>query len=290
MFFGAHVSSSGGIYRAVDRAVALGADGLQLFVQSPRTWRAPHHDDDAVRRFRERREEVGLQGAIAHAIYLINVASADEAVAERSVLALEQTMVTAERLGLDAVVFHPGSHKGHEDGLDGCIERIAAALATVLARSEHTWLLLENSAGQGGTIGRTIDELAAIVDACDRHPRLGICLDSCHWHASGVDVGDAASLDAQLDELDRVVGLDRLRALHLNDSMTPLGSNRDRHANIGAGEIGTGLATFLGHPRLRHLGAWLEVPGEGDGPTAAELAEARRLHALGADAWDQIQG
>jgi deoxyribonuclease IV len=146
--------------------------------------------------------------------------------------------------------------------------------------SETTWLLMENCAGTGATIGRSIEELAVIFDRLDGHPRLGVCLDSCHLYASGYDVTDEAALDATLDELDGSIGLDRLRALHVNDSAAPLASNRDRHANIGEGLMGKKLSTFLRNRRLQSLPAVLEVPGEnGHGPNAAEVRKAKKLHA-----------
>lgn len=286
MFIGAHVSASGGIDRAAERAIDIGADAVQVFLQSPRMWRPTSHKPEKIARFRELRDE-HLQGAVAHASYLINVASADPELWEKSASALVWTMATAARLGLDAVIFHPGSHKGAEDGAAGCSARIATACLRALdagaeaARSEGDgagpWLLLENSAGQGGTIGRDTQELVDLVEAADRHPRLGVCLDSCHWWVSGIDVTDRAVLDRELAELDGAIGPERLRALHLNDSKTALGSNRDRHENIGEGEIGEGLGTFLAHPRFATLGAYLEVAGSGDGPRAQDVAAAREL-------------
>ncbi|MCB0878116.1 MAG: deoxyribonuclease IV [Thermoleophilia bacterium] len=285
MFFGAHVSSSGGIDKAVERAVAIGADAVQVFVQSPRMWRPVNHKDENVLRFRELRAE-HLQGAVAHAIYLINVASDDPELWEKGAAALDNTMVQGARLGLDAVIFHPGSHKGAADTLEACIGRIAKACLRAIAAGEAEaaksgsstpYLLLENTAGAGGTIGRDIGELAAIIHAADDDERLGVCIDSCHWWASGVDVTDRSVLDARLDELDDAIGIERLRALHLNDSKTPLGSNRDRHDNIGDGLIGDGLGTFLAHPRFADLGAYLEVPGDGDGPRREDLDAARAL-------------
>lgn len=289
MFFGAHLSSSGGIDKAVERAVGIGADAVQVFVQSPRMWRPIVHKEEQVERFRELRER-HLQGAVAHAIYLINVASDDPELWERGATALDHTMVMGARLGLDAVIFHPGSHKGAETGLDGCVDLIARACLRAIEAGEAEgerlgveppYLLLENSAGQGGTIGRDVSELATIVDECDGHERLGVCLDSCHWWVSGVDVTDRGVLDACLAELDDAIGPERLRALHLNDSLAPLGSNRDRHANIGEGEIGDGLATFLGHPRFDGLGAYLEVAGDGDGTRVQDVQRSRKLRAVG---------
>jgi deoxyribonuclease IV len=278
MFFGAHVSASGGVDKAMERAIERGADGVQLFIQSPRMWRPVNHKPAAVDRFRELREEHDIKGAVTHAIYLINIASPDDELREKSVAALEHTMQVAERLGLDAVIFHPGSHRSAQGGLGACIDDMARGMERVLEHSENTWLLMENCAGQGGTIGRDVDELGALYDKVEGHPRLGVCIDSCHWFASGVDVTAREKLDAGLAELDDAIGLDRLRALHINDSKTPLGSNRDRHANIGEGELADGLGTFLAHPKLQGLGAYLEVPGEGDGPTAEELTKVRDLH------------
>lgn len=286
MYFGAHLSSSGGIDKAVDRAVAIGADAVQVFIQSPRMWRPTAHKPEAIARFREQREE-HLQGAVAHAIYLINVASDDPELWEKGAAALAHTMAIGAELGLDGVIFHPGSHKGADGGAAACSDRIAKACLRALEAGERSaanadgsdgpWLLLENSAGQGGTIGRDAEELCQLVDAADRHPRLGICLDSCHWWVSGIDVTDRAVLDAELATLDEAIGPERLRALHVNDAKAPLGSNRDRHDNPGEGLIGEGLGTFLAHPRFEGLGAYLEVPGDGDGPRAEDLTAARAL-------------
>jgi deoxyribonuclease IV len=146
--------------------------------------------------------------------------------------------------------------------------------------SQTTWLLMENSAGAGGTIGRSIDELALLYKRLDGHPRLGVCLDSCHLYVSGCDVTDEAALDEVLDQLDREIGLDRLRALHVNDAAAPLGSNRDRHANINEGLMDRKLGVFLGNPRMQGLPAVLEVPGkDGHGPDAGEIKKLKRLHA-----------
>jgi deoxyribonuclease-4 len=275
---GAHVKSSGGIHTAVDRAAELGCDAIQIFTQSPRMWRPTAHKPESIERFKERRAETGLGEVLCHALYLVNLASPDDVVYEKSVTAMCATMDVAREIGADGVVFHIGSHLG--SGFDAGLERAVPALRKVLARSsDTTWLLLENSAGAGGTMGRSVDELAATYEALDRHPRLGICLDSCHLWVSGYDVTDRAALDALLDEVDERIGLDRLRALHVNDAKTPLGSNRDRHANILEGELGEQLGVFVGHPRLQGLPALLEVEGKGDGPDADEMRKLRELHA-----------
>jgi len=277
MQIGAHVSVSGGIHTAIERAVKIGADSVQVFTQSPRAWRPTNHDPANFDRFRELRAEAGIDGVLCHALYLCNLAAPDDEVYGKSVAAMRNTMEVGSAIGADGIVFHVGSHLGA--GLEHGLERVLPAMEQVLELSnDTTWLLMENSAGTGGTIGRTIDELATIFDRLDRHPRLGVCLDSCHLYASGVDVTDAAALDACLDELDASIGLDRLCALHVNDSATPLGSNRDRHANMLEGLMGEKLGVFLGNPRLQGLPAVLETSGtDKHGPDANEVRKAKEI-------------
>lgn len=277
MLIGAHCS--GGVKGALDKAAEIGADAVQLFTQSPRAWRTPAPDPAAYEGFQERRSELGMGAVVCHAIYLVNLAAPNDVVYEKSVTAMRSTMQIACAIDAEAVVFHVGSHLG--SGLERGLERALPALEQVLELcSERTWLLMENSAGAGGTIGRSIEELATLYERLDRHPRLGVCLDSCHLFVSGCDVTDAGSLDSILEELDDAIGLDRLRCLHVNDSKAPLGSNRDRHENILDGFLGEGLGTFLGHPKLQGLPAILEVPGVDDrGPDADEVRKTRELHA-----------
>jgi deoxyribonuclease-4 len=277
MHIGAHLSSSGGIDKAVDRAEEVGAESLQVFTQSPRAWRPTNHDPASFERFRARRDEVGLHGVLCHALYLCNFATTNDEVYDKSVAALRNTMQVACAIGADAVVFHVGSHLGA--GFDAGLERTLPAMEQVLELcNDTTWLLMENSAGAGGTIGRSLDELATLYERLDRHPRLGLCLDSCHLYVSGIDVTDPDMLDALLDDVDAAVGLDRLRALHVNDSAAPLGSNRDRHANIGEGLLGEQLGVFLGNARLQGLPAVLEVAGPNNkGPDANEVRKAKEM-------------
>jgi deoxyribonuclease-4 len=270
------MSTAGGIYTAVDRIEAIGGDCVQVFTQSPRMWKPTAHKPEAIERFRERRAEAGIEGVVCHALYLINLASED--FHEKSVTALRATLATAEQIEADAVIFHIGSHLGA--GFDSAVDSVVGAIGEVLDGYDGApWLAMENSAGPGGTIGRSIAELATLLDALDRHERLGICLDSCHLFASGYDVRDPEAVDALVAEVDETIGLDRLCALHINDSATPLGSNRDRHANILEGEIGEGLGAFLAHPAFQELGAYMEVPGTGDGVNKNELKKLRALHA-----------
>jgi deoxyribonuclease IV len=275
---GAHVSSSGGIHTAIDRIEEMGGESVQVFTQSPRTWRPTNHDPANFERFKERRAEAGIAGVVCHALYLINLASPDDALYDKSVAALENTVDVGCAIEADAVVFHVGSHLG--SGFEAALERVVPALATALERcSETTWLCMENCAGTGGTIGRSLEELAALYDALDHHPRLGVCLDSCHLFASGYDVTDPTGMDNIVRELDRLIGLDRLRCLHVNDSKAPLGSNRDRHDNIGDGLMGEKLGVFLAHPKLQDLPALLEVPGAGHGPDAEQVQKLKKLYA-----------
>ena len=279
MLFGAHCS--GGVKKALDNAIEMGADAVQLFVQSPRTWRFPEHDPADLEAFRSKREEAGIP-ALVHALYLVNLAAPDDAIYSKSVDTMRSTVDAACAIEADAVIFHLGSHLGA--GFETGLERVVPALEQVLDRcNERTWLLVENSAGAGGTIGRSIDELVAIVDALGRHERLGVCLDSCHLFVSGVDVTDPVVMSALLADVDARIGLDRLRALHANDAKAPLGSNRDRHDNIGEGLIGEGLGVFLAQPEVQDLPVVLEVPGaDGKGPNADEIRKLRELHARAA--------
>ena len=260
MEFGAHVSASGGIDTAIDRIAAIGGDCVQVFTQSPRMWRPTNHKPEAIERFKARRREAGIGGVVCHALYLCNLAAPDDEIYEKSVQTMCATMDAATAIEADGVIFHVGSHLGA--GLEAGLERATAALPRILEHCEgDTWLLLENSAGTGATIGRSLEELQTLVERSGGHPRLGICLDSCHLYASGYDVASTEGVDALVQQVDAGIGLDRLRALHINDSETPLGSNRDRHANIGEGLIGEGLGAFLAHPAFQHLAAYLEVRG-----------------------------
>jgi deoxyribonuclease-4 len=279
VLFGAHVSSAGGIDTAIDRIEAIGGDCVQVFTQSPRMWRPTAHKAESLERFRARRVEARIGGVVCHALYLVNLAAPDREIYKKSVAAMRATVDVACAIEADAVIFHVGSHLGA--GFESGRRRVVSALKQILERSRgDTWVLMENSAGAGGTIGRSVSELALLVDALDMHPRLGICLDSCHLYASGYDVTDAAVVDALARELDATIGLDRLRALHVNDSAAPLASNRDRHANVLEGVMGEGLGAFLAHPAFQGLAAYLEVPGpENKGPDAGEIRKLRDLHA-----------
>jgi deoxyribonuclease-4 len=274
VLLGAHCS--GGVKKALERGVEIGADAVQLFAQSPRTWRFPDHDPAELARFPERRAELGVDAVLVHALYLVNLATTNEEIYGKSVTTLCRTVETAVAIEADAVVFHIGSHLGA--GFETGLERVRWAIAQALERcSGPTWLLMENSAGAGATIGRSIEELATVYERLDGHPQLGVCLDSCHLYVSGCDIGDPTAFDALLGELDGSIGLDRLRALHVNDANAPLGSNRDRHAGIGEGELGERLGAFLAHPAVQTLPAVFE--GSGRNPNAEDVRKLKQLHA-----------
>jgi deoxyribonuclease-4 len=279
VLFGAHVSAAGGISKAIDRIEEIGGNAVQVFTQSPQMWKPTEHDPEEVERFRKRRRQARVKYVACHAPYLVNLASRDDEIRSKSLGVLCATMETAKDIGADSVVFHVGSHLGY--GFDDAVKLVTPALHELLERTtDDLWLCLENAAGAGGTIGRSVAELATLSDALGSHPRLGICLDSCHWWASGVDVTDAEALDVALRDLDSRIGLERLRVLHVNDAKTPLGANRDRHDVVAEGVLGDGLATFLGHPAFRELPALLETWPE-DGLSAADMDLLRDLYRRG---------
>jgi len=286
MHFGGHVGTAGGIDTSIGRAHEMGAGALQVFTQSPRQWRHPEISAEAAERFRAGRAKARIADVACHATYLINLGSTDDATYGRSVRALRDTMAAARQIEADSVVVHLGSHLGR--GLDAALHQLVPAVQIVLgeATGGSTWLLFENTAGAGDTLGRTVEELAFVMGELGLPDRLGICLDTCHLWASGVDIADPGRVQDLLDEVDERIGLDRLRCLHVNDAAVGLGANRDRHAPVGLGEIGAGLAVMLGHPRLQGLPAILETPGAESGAIdAGEIAALRRLHRNGARRW-----
>ncbi len=279
MLIGAHVSPAGGLVKALERGVERDCAAIQIFNQSPRAWRTTRYGVQDFAAFREARAGGPIEAVVIHAVYLINAANKDPEIRRKSLESLTHALRIGDGIGAAGVVLHPGSAVG--DPKDEAMARIVEAIDTALGETQSCPLLLEDTAGAGQTIGRTFEELAALIEgAADEHAgRLGVCLDCCHLLASGYDVSDATRLSAVVDDFESVVGLDRLRCLHVNDSQTGLGSNRDRHANLGDGELGReGIAAFLSEPRFDGLPAVLETPGrEGKGPDAAEIAWARRL-------------
>jgi deoxyribonuclease-4 len=281
MLIGAHVSQAGGLHKAVERGVERGCRAIQIFNQSPRMWRPTRYGESDFAAFRDAMADSPIDAVMIHAVYLLNCASEDPEIREKSLASLIQSLRVGDAIGAHCVVLHPGSAlRGH---VGEAIGRTAAIFREALAESERCQLHLENTAGAGGTLGRSFEELAALIDVEGADERLGVCLDSCHLLASGYDVRDAAALSATLDRFDAVVGLGRLGSLHLNDSQMPLGSNRDRHANLGEGEIGLdGVAAFLSEPRFEDLPVVMETPGpDKRGTSAEEVALAFRLRRRG---------
>ncbi len=281
MLIGAHVSPSGGVARAVERGVVRDCRAIQIFNQNPRAWKPREYDPVDVEAFRAAMESTEVDALLIHAVYLLNPASDDADIRAKTLASLTSSLRAGAELGAAGVVLHPGSAKGGEAA--PAIARAGELIAEALAESDGCPLHLENTACAGGTLGRSFDELAALLDAAGGDGRLGVCLDSCHLLASGFEVRTPDGLDATLAEADAKVGLERLRSLHLNDSQTPLGSNRDRHANVGEGELGEeGCAVFLSDPRFDGLPCVLETPtDEADGPKAEEVALARELRERG---------
>jgi len=272
MLVGAHVSPAGGLYRAIERGSELGARAIQIFNQSPRAWRPTDYHAEDFERFCEAQAASEIGAVLIHAVYLVNCASDDPEIATKSLASLTHSLRVGDAIGAHAVIVHPGSAKAGPVG--PAIDRAGQLFAAALADSERCPLQLENTAGAGGTLGRSFAELAALIEAGGGDRRLGLCLDSCHLLASGYEIRTPAALAAVLDDCERALGPRRLGSLHLNDSQTPLGSNRDRHANIGDGELGLdGARAFVNEPRFADLPCVLETPGpDRSGPTAEEVA------------------
>ncbi len=277
MLIGAHVSPAGGLAKAIERGVARGCEAIQIFNQSPRMWKPTAYGDEDFAAFREAMSDSPIQAVLIHAVYLLNCASDDEQIRAKSLASLTHSLRVGQAIGAAGVVLHPGSAKqGH---VGEAIARAGETIAQALADSEGCELHLENTAGTGGTLGRSFDELAQLLQAAGGSERLGVCLDSCHLLASGYDVRTPEGVSATLREGSRKLGRGRIRSLHLNDSQTPLASNRDRHANVGKGELGRkGCRAFLSARSLQKLPCILETPGENrEGPSRKEVALARRL-------------
>ena len=262
MLIGAHVSPAGGPANAVARGEERACRSIQIFNQSPRAWRPREYSEEEVAAFHEAMDaSESVDALLIHAVYLLNCASEDKEIRDKSRTALISALDAGHKLKAVGVVLHPGSAKAGDVG--EAMKRAGKVIKEALdASSGQCHLHLEDTAGAGGTLGRSFEELATLIDHAGGGKRLGICLDSCHLLASGYDVRTAESLAEVIDELDRVVGCERLESLHVNDSMTPLGSNRDRHANLGDGEIGAdGIAAFLSEPRFEGLPVIFEGPG-----------------------------
>ena len=281
MLVGAHVSPAGGPARAVDRGVERGAEAIQFFNQSPRAWRAREYTEEEAAEFRETLAASSVDAAMIHTVYLINCASRDRTIRRKSLTSLSIALRSGAALGARGVVLHAGSALAGD--VKRAITRAGKVIREALDDSEDCPLHLENTAGSGGTLGRSFDELSALIEAAGGDSRLGLCLDSCHLYASGYDVRTADGLREVIDECVAIVGGDRLGSVHVNDSKTGLGSNVDRHAPLGKGELGeSGCAVFLSEPRFDGLPAIFEGPGvEGKQPAKADVDAMKRLRKRG---------
>jgi deoxyribonuclease IV len=262
--FGAHMSIAGGCANALRAAWAHGCDTVQLFTKSSNQWRAKELTDADVQAFQDTLRETGLRFPMAHDSYLINLASPDEALYRRSLEAFVVEVQRAERLGLSYLVTHPGAHMG--SGEEAGLARVAAALDEVHGRCAgcRVMILLETTAGQGSTLGHRFEHLARILELVAEPDRLGVCFDTCHVFAAGYPLAPQAAYRKTMREFDRVIGLDRLRAFHLNDSLRPLGSRKDRHTHIGQGCLGLEpFRLLVNDRRLRDRPMVLETEKEG---------------------------
>jgi deoxyribonuclease IV len=280
MLIGAHVRAGGKLVPALERGDEIGAEVVQVFTQSPRAWKPTQYAPEVLDGYRAAQaEHPRVAATFCHATYLINLATDDAALLERSRACLIANLTVARGMGASGLVLHIGSHRGL--GFEGCVPQVVDVLVEAHESVEPGCpILLENAAGAGGTMGRSFEELATVLDRAGEG--LGVCLDTQHLWASGVEFATVEDADAALAAFDATIGLSRLHCLHLNDSKVPFGANRDRHENIGQGTIGeAGLGALLGHPALQDLPAMLEVPGAGDGPRAEDVAAARQALEVG---------
>src|SRR3954451_10948936 len=281
MLIGAHVSTAGGLQNAIQRGDERACESIQIFNQSPRMWRPTKYGEEDFAAFREAMAASSVEAVVIHAVYLINCATKDKELRKKSLASLTHALRIGDAIGASGVVLHPGAQKG--EALGPSIKRAARVIAAALKDSETCPLLLEQTAGHNGLLGRDFDQTAELIERAGSGERLGLCLDSCHLFVQGYDITDEEHLSAVVDEADAKVGLDRLQCLHVNDAAAPLGSCRDRHANLGKGEMGKqGLAAFLSDPRFEGLPATLETPGPNKkGADRKEVQAAKRLRKTG---------
>ena len=284
MLIGCHLSIGKGFPATIDEAESQGMTAIQIFSHNASRWKMKEITTEIAASFRERRARSSVEYVVVHTMYLLNLASPDDALHERSIQALQEEIGRAGMLGIDRIVTHIGAHKG--SGVEAGIVRVISALDRVLssdvaAEYPSVRVLLEDTAGAGTTMGTSFSEIGAIIDGLADSSRVGVCLDTCHAFAAGYELRTAAGLEDTLSEFDSQIGLERLELIHLNDSKFPLGARRDRHAHIGAGEIGiAGISLVVNHPALRDLPFILETPKEIDGKGGADrvnLAQVRSL-------------
>jgi deoxyribonuclease-4 len=277
MLIGAHVSTGGGLLRAIERAEDRGCDAIQVFNQSPRMWRPTRYSDEDLAAFREAMGPSRVEVVAIHSIYLINPAAKDREMQRKSLESLTHALRVGDGIGALGVVVHPGALK--DDTRTNARKRAIALVKEALARTERCPVIYENTAGSPQLLGLDFDETAELIDKTGGPKRLGLCIDTCHLWATGYNLQDAGVVKGLIDEIDAKVGLEQLKLLHVNDSRDACGSNRDRHTALGKGQIKSrGLKNFLGEPRLESLPAVFEGPGlAGHSPAKEDIRAFRRL-------------
>ena len=277
MILGLHVSASGGVDKAPERAKKQTGKSLQIFAGSPRMWRKTTYTAEQGQAYKEAAKNASIQETFIHVMYLTSYGTADDEHRSKSIDAYINALKNCDTLGARGAVTHLGSHKG--DGFDVALPRIKAALDEVIASDTKAEVILENSAGAGDTIGSSFEEIAAIIDACDNHERLKVCLDTAHMFTAGYDIRQAGQWEQVMDKFDKTIGIERLSVLHINDSKVDFGTHKDRHENIGDGYIGLeAFSPIINDERLQHISGILEVPGlNEDGPDEANLDRLREL-------------
>jgi deoxyribonuclease-4 len=281
MLIGAHVSTGGGLVRAIERAEEKLCDAIQIFNQSPRMWRPTRYSEDDFAEFREAMKASRVEIVAIHMIYLINPAAKDREMQKKSLESLTHALLVGDGIGAIGVVVHPGALKA--DTRTNARKRAMKLIREALARSEKCPIIYENTAGSPQLLGRDFDETAELIEKTGGPKRLGLCIDSCHLHATGYEVRTPEGMKELVDEIDAKVGLHQLKLLHVNDARDPRGSNRDRHAPIGKGEIGRkGFRAFLGEPRIQGIPGVLEGPGiDGHDVERKDVQLTRRLRRQG---------
>lgn len=267
--------------KAVGRGADLGCESIQIFNQSPRAWKPTEYAEEDFAAFNEAMADSTVEAVIIHAIYLINPATPEKELRQKSLDSLIHALRVGDEIGAAGVVLHPGSRK--QDELLPALQRAGEMIGEAIGESERCPVLIEQMAGHKGILGHTFVEIAGMIEVAGGSDRVGVCLDSCHLFAYGYDIRTEESLGGVVDELDKEVGVDRLGALHLNDSLEALGARRDRHADLGKGEIGNdSLAVFLSEPRFDGLVATLETPGKDKkGASKRDVTHARKLRQRG---------
>jgi len=281
MRFGVHMSVAGGVSKAFDRATEVGCDSLQIFLRPNLNWRLPPLEEDEVKRYRQAEKQSGIAPVLAHASYLINLAAADDAHHRKSIEAMAVELNRAEILGVKAIAVHPGAHVGQ--GEKKGIAKIARGLdkAFRMARRTRPMILLETTAGMGTVLGYKFEQLAEIIHLSHFPQRIGVCLDTCHMFAAGYDIRTPAAYSRTMRELSRLVGLKKVRALHMNDAKGALGSRLDRHEHIGEGKIGRdGFRNVVNDPDLADLPAILETPKTRSGDESGKKMDSLNLRRL----------